>query len=243
MKPDYALSFSSANRNPFHVILIILLATGTLVHAQVSDSAWMKSVPGPKFEFPYLPATLIAAGIITNGNGSESLKKEIAEARNESIPHFRTHVDDILQFAPIGLAYGLDAFGCKSKHDLVNRSVILLKGEILTNGVVFGLKKITHELRPDGSAFTSFPSGHTAQAFAAATFLSEEYKDKIKWMPYLAYGIASTVGVLRMANNKHYVSDVLAGAGIGMLSMKLAYATHQYKWGRGKANRMDYKIK
>ena len=97
---------------------------------------------------------------------------------------------------------------------------------------VFGLKNLTHQLRPDNSGYNSFPSGHTAQAFAAATFLSEEYKSKFKWMPYLAYGIASSVGVLRMANNKHYISDVLVGAGLGILSMKMSYLTHQYKWGK-----------
>jgi len=49
-------------------------------------------------------------------------------------------------------------------------------------------------------------------------------------MPYAAYGVASGVGLLRVANNKHYISDVLIGAGIGILSMKAAYWTHQYKW-------------
>ena len=49
-------------------------------------------------------------------------------------------------------------------------------------------------------------------------------------MPYLAYGIATSVGVVRMANNKHYLSDVLVGAGLGILSMKMSYLTHQYKW-------------
>ena len=48
----------------------------------------------------------------------------------------------------------------------------------------------------------------------------------------LAYGIASSVGMLRMANNKHYISDVLVGAGLGILSMKMSYLTHQYKWNK-----------
>lgn len=96
------------------------------------------------------------------------------------------------------------------------------------------LKNTAHIQRPDQSNYASFPSGHTAQAFAAATFLNEEYKDRYKWMPYVSYGIATTVGVLRMANNKHYISDVLVGAGIGYLSMKISYWTHHYKWNRKK---------
>ena len=53
-------------------------------------------------------------------------------------------------------------------------------------------------------------------------------------MPYAAYGIAGSVGVMRMVNNRHYISDVLFGAGLGYLSMKLSYWTHQYKWNTKK---------
>lgn len=180
----------------------------------------------------YAPISLGLAGVLTNSNYKESIKNEIVEERNEHIGGFKTHVDNYLQYAPIAIAYGLDAFGVKSKTDIVNRTVILVKGELLMMGTVSILKRYTHQLRPDGSNYYSFPSGHTAQAFAAATFLSQEYKDRLPWMPYAAYGMASSVGLMRMANNRHYISDVLLGAGIGILSMKVAYWTHQYKWNR-----------
>jgi len=184
----------------------------------------------------YIPTSFIVAGIVLNSNGSESTKNEIVEERNEHWPYFRTHIDDYLQYSPVAIAYGLDAFGVKSKTDIQNRTAILLKGELSMIAVTQLLKNSTHIQRPDHSNYSSFPSGHTAQAFAAATFLSEEYKGEIKWIPYVSYGIATSVGVLRMANNKHYISDVLVGAGIGILSMKLSYWTHQYKWGRKKDN-------
>lgn len=176
------------------------------------------------------PATLILGGILANGNGCESIKNEIAEERNEHLTGFRTRIDDYLQFSPFAIAYGLDAFGVKSRNDFANRTAILIKGELAMLAVTHSLKKTTHIQRPDLSNHASFPSGHTAQAFAAATFLSEEYRHRLKWMPYASYGIASSVGILRMANNKHFISDVLVGAGIGILSVKLAYWTHQYKW-------------
>ncbi|HTF28842.1 MAG TPA: phosphatase PAP2 family protein [Flavitalea sp.] len=178
------------------------------------------------------PASLMLSGIMLNGNGDESLKMEIAEERDEKLPSFRTRIDNYLQISPIAIAYGLDAAGIKSRNDLANRTAILLKGEVLTLATAFALKKNLHQIRPDGSDHFSFPSGHTAQAFAAATFLSEEYKHRFHWMPYAAYGIAGSVGVLRMANNKHYISDVLFGAGLGLLSMKISYWTHQYRWGK-----------
>ncbi len=138
-------------------------------------------------------------------------------------------------FAPIVIAYGLDAFGVKSNTDIVNRTFILAKSELLFLASSQLLKVTINEKRPDGSNHRSFPSGHTMQAFLAATFLTEEYKKELPWIPYLAYGMASSVGILRIANNKHYVNDVLFGAGAGILCMKISYWTHQYKWSKKKS--------
>jgi len=180
----------------------------------------------------YPPASLIIGGLLSTGHSEEAIRNEVAEERNHLIPRFRTKVDDYLQFSPLIVAFGLDAFGVKSKTDLINRTVILIKGEAMALTTVTLLKSATHTLRPDGSSYNSFPSGHTTQAFAAATFLNEEYKDRYPWIPYASYTVASSVGLLRVANNRHYISDVLVGAGIGFLSMKVAYWTHQYKWGK-----------
>ncbi|MGE7776492.1 phosphatase PAP2 family protein [Chitinophaga sp. NPDC101104] len=180
----------------------------------------------------FIPGSLILAGIAANGNGQEGFKKELVEERNEHLPAFHTHIDNYLQYSPIAIAYGLDAAGIPSRTDIRNRTAILIKGEAMMFATVSLLKNTTHQLRPDGTTYNSFPSGHTAQAFAAATFLSEEYKHRFPWMPYAAYGVASAVGGLRIANNRHYVSDVLVGAGLGILSMKVAYWTHRYKWNK-----------
>jgi len=176
-----------------------------------------------------VPAAFIATGSVLNIKGPDATKRLIVRQRNEHLGQFRTYVDDYLQFSPIVLAYGLDAFGVKSKNDLINKSAILIKGEAMMLAVSHSLKYATRMTRPDHSNNHSFPSGHTAQAFAAATFLSMEYKDRYTWVPVVSYSIASSVGLLRMANNKHYISDVLVGAGIGILSMQVAYYTHQYR--------------
>jgi len=88
--------------------------------------------------------------------------------------------------------------------------------------------------RPDTGYPTSFPSGHTAQAFAAATFLVKEYGHKNVWYSVGAYSMATSVGVLRVMNNRHWISDVLAGAGVGIFSTNLAYLTHRYRWGKNR---------
>ena len=210
--------------------LLILVVLHFSAFPQMADSTRKEL----RFSFPqlYAPSALMLAGFIANGHSRESIKNEIAEERKEHIPRFKTKLDDYLQFSPLAVAYGLDAVGIKSKTDFVNRSVILVKGEILAISTVTVLKKAFHIQRPDGSSYNSFPSGHTTQAFAAATFLNEEYKNTYRWMPYASYTVASSVGILRVANNRHYISDVLVGAGLGFLSMKVAYWTHQYKWGK-----------
>lgn len=182
----------------------------------------------------YAPGILMGTGVITTLFFKDQIKYKIVEQRSKHFGTFQTSLDDYLEYASLPIAYGLDVFGVKSKNDFLNRTAILIKGEIMFYASTNLLKLATNELRPDGSDRYSFPSGHSAQAFATATFLSEEYKDRLPWMPYAAYTIAGTTGLLRMANNKHYIGDVLFGAGLGMLSMKVAYWTHRYKWGKNK---------
>jgi membrane-associated phospholipid phosphatase len=98
--------------------------------------------------------------------------------------------------------------------------------------VVYSLKYTVGEARPDTGNKNSFPSGHTAQAFTAATFLSKEYGYKSIWISIGAYTAATTVGVFRVLNNRHWISDIFVGAGIGMLSTELIYRTHKGRWGK-----------
>jgi membrane-associated phospholipid phosphatase len=84
--------------------------------------------------------------------------------------------------------------------------------------VVFATKNITNQERPDHSDNLSFPSGHTALAFTNAGLLYYEYKDSNLWYASSGFLFATATGVLRIANNKHYTSDVLTGAGIGLAS-------------------------
>jgi membrane-associated phospholipid phosphatase len=60
----------------------------------------------------------------------------------------------------------------------------------------------------------SFPSGHTTVAFAFSTVLAERI-DNI-WARIGFYGMASLTAYARVLNNKHWVSDVIIGAGLGL---------------------------
>jgi membrane-associated phospholipid phosphatase len=70
--------------------------------------------------------------------------------------------------------------------------------------------------KPVNPAFTSFPSGHTTVAFAAATVFAMEYKDT-KFVPIVAYSAATLIGLSRLTENAHWFSDVIVGAALGYL--------------------------
>lgn len=213
----------------FTKYLIVLLLFVNSANAQLADS--LRTTRSKEIgKSLIVPGVLALGGLTLNKNGCESFKTEFAEELREQLPRFRTTLDNHLIYALIAIVYALDAAGIKAKNDFANRTALLIKGEIMMYVPVEIIKRATKQLRPDASNNRSYPSGHTAQAFAAATFLSEEFKDKIPWMPYAAYSMAGTVGMLRMANNKHYISDVLLGAAIGIIAMKVSYWTHKHRW-------------
>jgi len=90
-----------------------------------------------------------------------------------------------------------------------------LRSFALTMGVTYGLKYSVRRERPGGGDHTSFPSGHTSAAFQGASFIHNRYGWKYAVPAYLG---ATFVGYSRVAADKHYVSDVVAGAAIGVAS-------------------------
>ncbi|MGN8036861.1 phosphatase PAP2 family protein [Chitinophaga sp. 22321] len=176
-----------------------------------------------------VPAAMIGYGLFALNNPTlRDLNSTTKAELREDHPQFRTHIDNYLQYAPVAAVYILNAAGIHGKHNLRDRTIILGISAILTAGTVEGVKRWTHEERPNGQDFLSFPSGHTATAFAAAEFMRQEYKDVSPWYGVAGYLAATTTGALRMYNNKHWLSDVVAGAGVGILSTKAAY--WMYPW-------------
>jgi hypothetical protein len=180
-----------------------------------------------------IPAGLITAGLITMAVPENTLlsKYTIQQKITDKYTGFSTTADNYLQFVPGITVFGLKAIGLKSRSDLLNQSIIMVKSQLLTMAVVQSLKSISHIERPNGNGYQSMPSGHTAQAFQLATMLDMEYRDVSPWISVSGYAVASATGALRMLNNKHWVSDVLVGAGIGIFTTKFVYLTHQYRWG------------
>lgn len=183
----------------------------------------------PKLEYrltvknTIIPVSLITYGVI--GLNNPKLKRWNTGIRSEVLEHINTkyRADDYFQYVPGLAVYIIDDAGLKAKHSFWDRTAILAGSFFLRSVVVKTLKNTTGVMRPDSSFTTSFPSGHTSMAFLGAEFLWQEYKDHTIWIGIAGYAIASTVGILRVINNKHWMTDVIAGAGVGLLSTKVSY--------------------
>ncbi len=148
------------------------------------------------------------------------------------------HVDDYIQYAPGIAIYALNAFGVKGKNNFGNRTAIVIKTLLINDLMVSSLKSWVGSDRPNGDP-RSFPSGHTSVAFAMAQIMHHEFGDRSIWYSIGAYSCATTVGMMRVSKNAHWISDVAAGAGFGMLSTELVYLTHLYKWDNEHIKNLD----
>ncbi|MDB5202853.1 MAG: hypothetical protein JWQ27_2262 [Ferruginibacter sp.] len=171
-----------------------------------------------------LPAAMLGYGFAAIRNhGFLQINEEFEEELVTEHPHGAIHADNYLQFGPAATVYLLGFSGIKGYHNLRDKSAIFLLSNLFLNASSQLIKNAAGEMRPDGSASSSFPSGHTAEAFAGAEFLRLEYKAVSPWYGIAGYAMAATTGYLRMYNNKHWFNDVVAGAGLGIAATRLSW--------------------
>jgi hypothetical protein len=161
---------------------------------------------------------LIVGGLFVNGEGND-----FRNLRNDYMSRFNCHIDDYIRYSPAIVMLGLKALGVEGRSSWNRMLVSDALSTVLMGGVVRALDLKTRVMRPDGTDRSSFPSGHTAIAFMTATMLNKEYGDKSPWVGIGAYSVATATGLLRMANNKHWLRDVMVGAGIGIMSTECGY--------------------
>ncbi len=177
-----------------------------------------------------VPITLIASGILLSTSDFEkSLQKDIRSSMGND---FYFGIDDYTRYAPIVQMYAADIFGVESRNHWFDQTKNLLISSLVTSAATTFLKKEVDKPRPgDPTKLNSFPSGHTSMAFVSAAVLFEEFIDTSPLLAYSGYLFVVTTGSLRMMNNKHYLSDVLVGAGIGILTTRLVYHyEHLISW-------------
>lgn len=184
--------------------------------------------PNYKFmdDMTFIGVPLFVAGIIAKGE-----KKAFRQDYNNShsntrlLTNFKTGIDDYTQYFGPAMTLGLKLGGVEGRSDWTRLLVSSAMSYGLMAAFVNSIKYTATELRPDGSTRNSWPSGHTATSFVGATILHKEYgMTRSPWFSVAGYGVATATGVMRVLNNRHWVSDVLSGAGIGIISGELAYA-------------------
>lgn len=177
-----------------------------------------KMVNSKLYQLTYAGVPLIIGGLIVKNEDDH-----FRQFRNEYMPKYKLIVDDYLQYSPAAVMLGMKIAGIKGRSTWGRMWTSDAFSVLIMAAAVNTIKYQAKVRRPDGSNRHSFPSGHTATAFMTATMLAKEYGNKSYWYCIGAYTVATTTGLMRMANNKHWLSDVLAGAGIGILSTEFGY--------------------
>ncbi len=144
--------------------------------------------------------------------------------------------DDYLQYSPVFIMWGLDAFGgIQPSHKFKQQTTILLTATIFSAAIVRGAKLFVDRPRPDTGVSNSYPSGHAATTFLCADMLHQEYGHHSPWISVAGYTLATVSSFMRVYNDRHYVGDCVVGAGIGVLSSRFAYwvapTINRWLWG------------
>jgi len=190
-----------------------------------------KTNPGVKpYKFmddmTFVGIPLFAAGWAIKGDKAMfRVNNKDGKPNTQLLTDFKTGIDDYTQFFGPVMTVGLKLGGVEGRSDWPRLLASAAMSYGIMAGLVNGIKYTAKEMRPDGSTANSWPSGHTATSFVGATLLHKEYGlTRSPWYSVAGYGVATATGVMRVLNNRHWVSDVMSGAGIGILSTELGYA-------------------
>lgn len=167
----------------------------------------------------YAGLSLMASSVVV-----KEAQEVFPSARTRQGDGLRTKADNYLRFAPYPVMAALNLSGYRGRSDWTRLGVQTLTANALMALAVEASKRTIHATRPDASDRRSFPSGHTATAFVAASILHKEYGEtRSPWFSVGGYAVASATALMRVVNNRHSAADVMAGAGIGIFSTELGY--------------------
>lgn len=171
-----------------------------------------------------IPGTfLIYGGLKPFVNGIQRLDDSIYSNIKAHHPGFHTNAEEYLMWAPSASIYLLDAFKVKTQHTFKEHLIIDAGSIIITGGIGYTMRLVSRHISAYTTHNTEFPSGHTANAFRSAEIFHQELKGRSPLLSYSGYIIATSVGITRIYKQAHLLSEVLAGAGLGIISTKLTY--------------------
>lgn len=205
-------------RNYLLLILIMLLQSQQLFSQLDATVAVSKR---PLMVKTILPAAIFLSGALLSGTQLE--KNWQVDIRNGVGNDYKTNTDDIIQYIPFAQIYIGDIVGLQAKNHWFDQSKNFFFGGVLTLAITHAFKRGVGKERPDLRSNHSFTSGHTATSFMGATMLYHEFSDASMLYASSGYLFSTTTGTLRVMNNRHWVSDVVAGAAVGILAANIIY--------------------
>ena len=235
---------SSLLRGVIFILMLCMLGLRTqALYAQKLDSTASMVPPTPyvndsvttkkdyKIDITYQGLGFVAAGLLI-----KSRQHDFREMRNLFQKDYHQPWDNFAQYAPLVATWGLHAAGVEGQSSWKRLAASNAISAMFMASLTNSLKYTVRERRPDGSSSNSFPSGHTATAFMAATILHKEYgQTQSPWYSVAGYSMATATAVGRVLNNRHWVTDVLVGAGVGIIATDLGYfVTDLLMKGKGK---------
>ena len=229
--PDMKIEMVSQVKQPTLTLDVTAPATSPKMDFDFFKQKTNPGVKPYKFmdDMTFVGIPLFVAGLAIKSDKAMFRVNQKAEAggkkNTQLLTDFKTGIDDYTQFFGPAMVVGLKLGGYEGRSDWPRLLASAGMSYALMAGFVNGIKYTAKEMRPDGSTANSWPSGHTATAFVGATLLHKEYGlTRSPWWSVAGYGVATATGVMRVLNNRHWVSDVMSGAGIGILSGELGYA-------------------
>ena len=229
--PDMKIEMVSQVRQPTLTLDVTAPATSPKMDFDFFKQKTNPGVKPYKFmdDMTFVGIPLFVAGLAIKSDKAMFRVNQKAEAggkkNTQLLTDFKTGIDDYTQFFGPAMVVGLKLGGYEGRSDWPRLLASAGMSYALMAGFVNGIKYTAKEMRPDGSTANSWPSGHTATTFVGATLLHKEYGlTRSPWWSVAGYGVATATGVMRVLNNRHWVSDVMSGAGIGILSGELGYA-------------------
>ncbi len=184
-----------------------------------TDTASLAFKPYSFIQSSILPIGMLTVSALQN---DYLLDRNIHKAGHIRSPLFPAA--DWIQYSPAAIMLAVKACGIDGRNDWTR----MLTADIISTAamvvLVNGSKYSIARMRPDGSSRNSYPSGHTATSFMTATMLHLEYGQTVSpWFSVLGYSSATAVGLSRIIQDRHWISDVMAGASIGIFSTYLGY--------------------
>ena len=209
----------------FVSILVICLFVGYGLQVQAveradSVSCFDHAISAPAFRITHAGIPVIVGGMAIYG-ANTNLKD--AAAAGSHAQRYDTQYEDYLQYAPGVALLALKIGGMEGRSSWSRMIVSDAFSAALTIGVAEGLKRSVCETRPDGEDDRAFPSGHTAISYMLATMLHKEYGCRSPWISLGGYVVATATAASRMVHNRHWASDIVVGAGIGVLMTEVGY--------------------